>query len=233
MPLIEGCRFTRSSCSRLIRCREIDCWESLRLLARSVVETLIIRSLAPNSASRIRVCKRFVFNFLPDDIRASVPPAYFMGERKLTNAKWTAVYMRFVECFLARGHKNITARNRTTFEFTKETHLTRRGDCILAVGADKGAVDLNEEFKSLARNEGSKIKATIRTGDTEVVVSGYGSPRLTFLHPTDMVGRRSDFICDRTLLIRANKTASDFPKEFVAMLTNPLQLVQIKLVVEV
>ena len=141
--------------------------------------------------------------------------------------------MRVVEHFLARGHPNITARNRTTFEFTKETHLTRRGDCILAVGSDKGAADLSEEFKSLARDGKSRIQASIRVGNLEVVASGYGSSRLTFLHPMDMVGRRSEFICDRTLFIRSDKAALDFPKEFVTMLTNPLQLIQIELTVEV
>lgn len=141
--------------------------------------------------------------------------------------------MRIVEHFHALGHPNITARNRTTFEFTKETHLTRRGDCILAVGAEKGAVDLSNEFKSLARDDKSRIHVTVRVDNVEVVVSGYGSSRLTFLHPTDMVGRRSEFICDRTLLIRSDRAASDFPKEFVKSLMNPLQLVQIELTVEI
>ena len=141
--------------------------------------------------------------------------------------------MRIVENFHAYGHPNVTAKNRTTFEFTKERHLTRRGDCILAVGSDKGAIDLSEEFKSLAQDEESRIQAIVKVGTLEVVVSGYGSSRLTFLHPLDMVGRRSEFICDRTLLIRSDKAASDFPKEFVKELTNPLQLIQIELTVEV
>jgi hypothetical protein len=141
--------------------------------------------------------------------------------------------MRVIERFHACGHPNITARNMTTFEFTKETHLTRRGDCIVAIGADKGAVDLSDEFKTLARDDKSRIRVILRAGDLEVGTAGYGSSRLTFLHPRDMVGRRSDFTCERTLLIRADKAAVDFPRELVKALMNPLQVVEIELAVEV
>jgi len=143
------------------------------------------------------------------------------------------VYMRVVERFRARGHPNITAENRSTFEFTKETRLTRRGDCVVAVGAERGASGLSGEFKALAREEESRIMVTLRASDLEVVAAGYGSRRLTFLHPTDMVVRKSDFTCGRTLLIRADKAAVDFPRSFVEALRSPLQVVEIELVVEV
>jgi hypothetical protein len=141
--------------------------------------------------------------------------------------------MRVVERFHGHGHPNITAKNMTTFEFTKETHLTRRGDCIVAVGAEKGAVSLGDGFKVLAREDNSRILVTLKVGDLEIAIAGYGSSRLTFLHPTDMVGRRSDFTCDRTLMIRADKSAVDFPRGLVKALMNPLQIVEIELEVEV
>jgi len=141
--------------------------------------------------------------------------------------------MRVIEHFRGHGHPNITARNRTTFEFTKETHLTRRGDCIVAVGSEKGAVDLSDEFKTLAREDKSRILVTLRAGSLEVAIAGYGSSRLTFLHPTDMVGRRSNFTCDRTLMIQADKAAVDFPRALVKALMDPAQVVEIELEVEV
>jgi hypothetical protein len=43
--------------------------------------------------------------------------------------------MRIFEKIEAWGHPNVSANNRTTFEVTKEDHLTRRGDCIIAINA--------------------------------------------------------------------------------------------------
>jgi hypothetical protein len=43
--------------------------------------------------------------------------------------------MRVEEFIEARGHKKIRGTHRTTFEFTKEAHLTERGDCIIGVRA--------------------------------------------------------------------------------------------------
>ena len=42
----------------------------------------------------------------------------------------------------------ITATHTTSFEITKERHLTAKGDCILAVDSSKGAADLSEEFRN-------------------------------------------------------------------------------------
>ncbi len=47
----------------------------------------------------------------------------------------------------ASGHENIEATHPTTLEITKERGLSRRGDCIIAVGADKSLADFSEEFK--------------------------------------------------------------------------------------
>ncbi|MFX0070300.1 MAG: DUF371 domain-containing protein, partial [Candidatus Hermodarchaeota archaeon] len=38
-----------------------------------------------------------------------------------------------------------------TLEITKDAHLTDRGDCIVAVKADKACLDLSKEFKEAAR----------------------------------------------------------------------------------
>ena len=40
----------------------------------------------------------------------------------------------------AKGHPNISAKNKKTFEITKENWLTERGDCIVAVGANSYAL---------------------------------------------------------------------------------------------
>lgn len=51
-----------------------------------------------------------------------------------------------IEEVTAHGHRNIFATNKKTFEMTKEPHLTERGDCIVAVAADKSGPCLNHFF---------------------------------------------------------------------------------------
>jgi hypothetical protein len=55
---------------------------------------------------------------------------------------------------------------------------------------------------------------------------------LQFTHQTDLVVRKSDYVCGRTLAIRADKAASDFSRELVEKLKDPNQEVKVTLVVE-
>jgi hypothetical protein len=134
--------------------------------------------------------------------------------------------------FSARGHENIEATHRTTFEVTKETTLTKQGDCIIAVESTKAAADLPFEFKEAARKEGAQITVTIETGELKEIVKAKGSPQLKFMHPTDLVVRKSGYVCGRTLAIRADKAASDFSRELVEKLKDPSQEITVTLAVE-
>lgn len=134
--------------------------------------------------------------------------------------------------FSARGHENIEATHKTTFEVTKETTLTKQGDCIIAVEASKAAADLPFEFKEAARKEGAQITVTIEAGELREVVKAKGSPQLQFMHPTDLVVRKSGYVCGRTLAIRADKAASDFSRELVEKLKDPSQEITVTLAVE-
>ena len=134
--------------------------------------------------------------------------------------------------FSARGHENIEATHKTTFEVTKETTLTKQGDCIIAVEASKAAADLPFEFKEAARKEGAQITVTIEAGELREVVKAKGSPQLQFMHPTDLVVRKSGYVCGRTLAIRADKAASDFSRELVEKMKDPSQEITVTLAVE-
>jgi hypothetical protein len=134
--------------------------------------------------------------------------------------------------FFAQGHKNVLATHKTTFEVTKETELSKQGDCIIAVQATKGATDLPPEFKEAAKKEGAKITVTIETDDLKEIVKAKGNPRLQFTHPTDLVVRKSDYLCGRTLAIGADKASIDFSRKLVKKLKNPNQTVKITLTVE-
>ena len=45
------------------------------------------------------------------------------------------------ELIRCRGHPLVSSRHPTTFEVTKDEHLTAAGDCIIGIGADRGAAD--------------------------------------------------------------------------------------------
>jgi len=128
----------------------------------------------------------------------------------------------------ARGHPNIRSEHRNTLEFTKEAHLTPRGDCIVAVAADKGMAELTTEFKEALRTRGARLKITIECGGVEDTVEASGHPGLILDHPTDMVVRKTDYICPRTLAVRADKAAMDLDRRLVEKLRQALP-VSIKL----
>ena len=132
----------------------------------------------------------------------------------------------------AHGHENIQATHETTFEITKEPTLTKRGDCIIAVEATKGAADLPLEFKEAARKKGAQITITIEAGELKEIVRAKGSPRLLFTHPTDLVVRKTDYVCGRTLAIRAGKAASDLSRKLVEKIRGSSQRIRITLAVE-
>ena len=132
----------------------------------------------------------------------------------------------------AFGHRNITAENRTTFEVTRDEHLTRRGDCIIAVNATKGARDLSQEFKQLVREEAAKITMVLEVGAWREVAVGRGHSQLTLRHATDLVVRRSTYVCDRTLMVRADKAAIDLSRKLVKEAQNPWRKIKIGITVE-
>ena len=137
------------------------------------------------------------------------------------------------EAIVGYGHKNIQATHKTTLEFTKDKHLSKKGDCIVAVAADKALADLSAEFKENLRKPHAKLIILIEAGEIIEQVNAYGSPRLILTHPTDMVIRKSDYVCSRTLAVHVDKAAQDLSKAIVEKLRNPQQKVKITLIARV
>lgn len=126
--------------------------------------------------------------------------------------------MTIFEAFRARGHPNVRSSHRTTVMVTKEAALTPSGDCVMAVGAEKGLRDLDPRLKEAMRRSDARIRLVLEVGGLEFEVTGEGDPGLTLSHPSDMVARKSRYICDRTLMIRADKAACDADKDLVDLL---------------
>jgi len=140
--------------------------------------------------------------------------------------------MRIIEVVRAKGHVNVKATHGTTLEVTTENYLTSRGDCIIAVNADKSPLTLSEEFKAALRKDGSRVRATISVGDLSEEVRGWGSAKLTLTSPVSMVFRKSRYIDPRTVMVGADKSAADLSRELVSKLRDPRALVTIMIEVE-
>jgi len=136
--------------------------------------------------------------------------------------------MKIVEVFRARGHPRITARHLTTLMITKEEEVGPKGDCIVAVCADKGAKDLSETLKRAIR-AGRRVRVTLKVGDAAEVIQGFGDSGLAQENPTDIVIRKSRFTCGRTVAIEADKAAGDLSRTFVSRLLDPAAEIQVSI----
>ena len=125
---------------------------------------------------------------------------------------------RFIEKITARGHENIRATHRTTIEITRDNYLTPRGDCIIAVSANKGFQEFSDEFKNLLRRRNTGLLMEIECSGITDRIKAKGHPDLSFKNPDEMVIRKSNFLCDRTLAIGSDKGAIDINRELVEKL---------------
>jgi len=128
--------------------------------------------------------------------------------------------MNIMEEIYAYGHKNVLGIHNTTIEITKNTNLTRKGDCIVAVNATKACNDINPDVKECIK-KGRKFTITLRIDNLSDTFEGYGSEKLGLIDKEDMVFRKSDFICDRTVLINCTKAARDLNRALIERLCMP------------
>jgi hypothetical protein len=133
--------------------------------------------------------------------------------------------------FRARGHPNIVAGHATTLMVTRDERLTRRGDCVVAVGAEASLVDLPEDMKAAARSSEATVSLTIEVGGESFTVKGRGHPDLTYSSELDVVARRSRYTCGRTLMVESNAAASDIPRSTARLLRS--QSAEIKVTLRV
>lgn len=119
------------------------------------------------------------------------------------------------------GHENIRSNHQKTIEITKESHLTPQGDCIIGVSATSSCSDLPLEIKERLKDPNTKVSFLIQVEDYEFSVKGQGHENLILTHPEDIVIRKSDFVCPRTLAIKCDKASDLLPREMVSLLQNP------------
>ena len=128
------------------------------------------------------------------------------------------INMEVCEIIHCRGHPLVIGNHTTTFEVTREDHLTKNGNCIIGISADKGCAGLSDGFKRVLANDDAILVTRLSSGDVTVEVKSHGSSRFTLDHPSDMVWRRSSFVCGRTIGILSDHVAADLPKVLITNL---------------
>lgn len=128
------------------------------------------------------------------------------------------------EVIHARGHENVSAEHASTFEVTTDDYLTPAGDCILGIEADRAPADFDPEFVEACQHADATITATFETERHSETVVGRGDPDLSFENERSAVGRTSDYVDDRTIMVEAEFAAEGFDRELVAALADGADL---------
>jgi len=72
----------------------------------------------------------------------------------------------------------------------------------------------------------------IEANGVKDIVRAHGSSRLTFISPTDIVIRKSNYVCGRTVAIGADKAACDLSRKLIEKLKAANQKVKITLIAQ-
>ena len=148
--------------------------------------------------------------------------------------------------FACYGHENITAKHKTTLEFTKDHELSLEGDCIVGVKADF-SLDSLKNFINKTKNqcENKRISITIKTikkdknnnnkikNDDklkkmiEEKITAEINPE--FNSDNEIVIRKTNFLSERTFAIRADKSASELNRNLIDFLKDKTNKVMVVL----
>jgi|SRR5208337_455028 len=133
--------------------------------------------------------------------------------------------MEAQETVHCRGHPLVLGTHPTTFEVTREEHLTENGNCIIGVAADKGCAGLSAVFKEVLAHDDAVLVTRLECGGSMAVVKSRGSSRFSLDHPADMVWRRSPFACGRTIGILSDCVAATLPEALIRNLAAGKEMV--------
>jgi hypothetical protein len=126
--------------------------------------------------------------------------------------------MEAQEIIRCRGHPLVLGTHPTTFEVTSEDYLTKNGNCIIGVAADKGCAGLAPSFKSVLAHDDAVLVTRLACDGIIVEVRSRGSSQFTLDHPADMVWRKSTFVCGRTIGILSDRAALTLPRDLMVNL---------------
>ncbi|MBD3193796.1 MAG: DUF371 domain-containing protein [Candidatus Lokiarchaeota archaeon] len=119
-----------------------------------------------------------------------------------------------LDTIFAYGHKNVICSHKSTIEVTKDDYLTPKGNCILGIKSNKSCTNLSENLKRYLLL-GRELEIIIKIDDLSDNFYGSGSRELTLSNNSDIVFRKSNFICDRTVLINCTKSSSELNRNLI------------------
>src|SRR5919202_3327139 len=107
------------------------------------------------------------------------------------------------------GHRNVQSLHARTIEITKDPNLTLQGDCIIGVSSNKSCCDINGKVQRMLKDNNSHIIIDIMVGNRSFRMNASGDRRLSLLSRQDIVIRKSNFRCERTMAIQCDKVSRD------------------------
>jgi hypothetical protein len=119
------------------------------------------------------------------------------------------------------GHPNVRSTHTKTIEITKAPTLSLRGDCIIGVSANKACRDLNPRLRELLQQADLVVKIELEVSNLTFTIEGRSNSGLSLLNDHDIVIRKSDFVCPRTVAISCTKASSDIPRDLIYLLRKP------------
>lgn len=134
--------------------------------------------------------------------------------------------------FHCYGHQNVSSTHRTTIEFTTESDLSTKGDCILGVKSTCSLRDLPDNLKEKMKIDGQKITVILEVDNIQEKIAGYGNSKLTFTDENALIIRKSSFVCSRTLMINSKKAACDISRDIVNSLKNSSNVLTVTIQVD-
>ncbi len=116
--------------------------------------------------------------------------------------------------FSACGHPNILATHKTTLEFTKDSEVSKKGDCIVGVNAD---FDL-KELKDFIQESKNKKSVIIEIENNEIKEAINAEINPGFSSSNELVIRKTGFLSERTFAVNADKAAFGLSRSLVSFL---------------
>ena len=123
--------------------------------------------------------------------------------------------MKYV--FVCYGHNNIQAKHYRTIEFTKDTEVSLRGDCIIGVRATFDA----SELKKLS----GKIRIIVEVNGLRDTFKATINP--WFDDDREIVFRKSRYMSQRTLGCNLNKGSNRLDRRIVRIMQDPHTVMQV------
>ena len=123
--------------------------------------------------------------------------------------------------FFCKGHENILGTHKTTIEITTDTDLSLKGNCIIGINASSSLSVLPDIIKSSIRSLNAEIVLLIEVDKYCEKILGKGHPNLLLSDKSAIIVRKSDFICPRTLMINADKSANQLSRKMIDKMKNP------------